>query len=422
MTGSMISDRRAIVCGITADHAFVLGSLIAGFRRHNADFTGDFVLFHDGLDAQDQARLQRLWPRMVFHLFDQSTVAARFAGLGLKAELGAVIRRYSPMIFAKFEMLDLLDTYDKCLWLDVDMLVQGSLEAVWAFEGLAWRPLPDGAFGRRAEVMETFADMRVDASVTLLNGGVVGMGQALRGVICADDIYAVAGQLIAQTDAMSVDELALYFLAASRGLPLYNLDLRFNHPVVAPGGRAAAIVHAIGPDKFWNAAPLVLAYPDWAQNLGEWQALGGAGYDGPLRLAAVQAATPDLALRAARNRTYWQAVYEDLRAGLPLRYQVDLRSDGNALRFFITGQPEAAHLRLTRQPNERRIGVELQFEDDSRIAPALFAGLNGLRIGAAKGKPLTLRKTKQGRAYGIVVPLAVCADVMGQLAEGLADL
>lgn len=416
MTNPSLTDRRAIVCAISADHAFALGSLIAGFRRHNPDFAGDFVVFHDELTDGQQGLLRGLGVSVVFRPFGLGDVAVRF---GNGVDLGKVLGRYSPMIFAKFEMLDLLAEYDTCLWLDVDILVQGNLDAVWAFQGLAWRPLHDGAFARRADVMANFADLCGDRTLPLLNGGVVGMGPALRGMVAVADLYAIAARVLAQTDATSVDELALYFAAVSRGLDVHLLEGRFNHPVVAPDARGAAMVHAIGPDKFWNSAPLQLAYPEWAQNLAAWRALGGAGFDGVQRLGDVLPAAPDKALKAARNRAYWTEVYEGLRPELPLCLHVDLDTQHKMLRFFHTGAG-GVHLRLTRQVNARRMGVEVHFPDDAVLAPALFAQLDSVPVpGLAKGKTLELAQTAQGWSYGAVVPTEVCGEVIAALAAAL---
>jgi hypothetical protein len=414
IVGDRVADRSrtgglAIVCAVTADHCFALASLIAGFRRHNAGFAGKFVIFHDGLGAEQQGQLRALWPDMVFHPYGPEVVSRRF---GPAIDLGGVLARFSPMIFAKFEMPDLLAEYDKCLWLDVDMLVQGDLTDLWSFDVLAWRPLPQGAFARRAAVMAAFADLRGDAALPLLNGGVVGMGRGLP--ISTADLYAMAARLIADSNAASVDELALYFLAASRGVAVTLLDMRFNHPVVAPGGRDALLVHAIGPDKFWNAAPLQLAYPDWARNLRDWR---GTGYDGPQRLADVQAATPDAALKAARNRAYWAQVYAALRPDLPRSLQVDLHSDGKTLRLFHS---DAAYLCLTRQANERHIGIALHFDDDTTLAAALFGLLDGVTItDLPKAGPMELARRKQGWSYAVTAPFARCGQVINLLAAAL---
>lgn len=403
VTNRNTTDGHAIVCAVTGDHAFALASLVVGFRRHNPAYAGAFVVFHDGLTDVQQAQLRVLWPAMVFRPFGADVLRARF---GDGVNLAATLARVSPMIFAKFEMADLLAEYDKCLWLDVDMLVQGDMAEVWAFDVLAWRPLPRGAFARRAEAMAAFADMCGDGALPLLNGGVVGMGRGLP--ITTADLYAMAARVMSQTSTPSVDELALYFLAAARGVAVHLLDLRFNHPVVAPGGRDAVVVHAIGPDKFWNAAPLQLAYPDWARNVLGW---AGAGFDGPQRLGDVQAATPDAALKAARNRAYWRQVYSAIRAGLPMGLQVDLDSDDGALRFFYGA---GAPVRLIRQANARRIGVELRFADDATLAPAIFAQMEAAQVpGLTKGKTLDLAQTAQGWAYTAVVPVDLCVQVMG---------
>jgi lipopolysaccharide biosynthesis glycosyltransferase len=409
VAGQNPKERRAIVCAVTNDYAFALGSLIAGFRRHNSDFSGVFVVFHDGLAPLQQDQLRALWPNMEFRPYGADIIAGRF---GAKTDLSRVQAQFSPMIFAKFELADLLTDYDKCLWLDVDMLVQGNLAEIWNFDRLAWRPLPDGAFARRAKVMEEFADLRGDGSLPLLNGGVIGMARG--GLISTADLYAMAARLISQTNTTSVDELALYFLAASNGVAVHLLDLRFNHPVVASGARDAVIVHAIGPDKFWNASPLQLAFPEWARNQLEWQ---GKHYAGPQRLAHVQAATPDMALKAARNRDYWQQIYADIRSDLPLCLQVDLQSDGKSLRFFYSA---TAFLRLTRQANARRIGVEMHIADDPEIGAGIGSFLKGRDIpGLAKDKTLERSQSKLGWAYTAVVPTTICAQVMGVFAQAL---
>lgn len=409
-------DRRAIVCAISADHAFALGSLIVGFRRHNPDFAGDFVVFHDGLTKAQQAQLGGLGVAVVFRPFGLEDIAARF---GAGVDLGKVLDHYSPMIFAKFEMLDLLADYDRCLWLDVDILVQGNLAAVWAFEALAWRPLHAGAFARRAGVIADLADLCGDGSLPFLNGGVVGMGQGLRGHLAPSDLYAIAARVLAQTDATSIDELALYFAAASRALDVHLLEEGFNHPVVAPDARAAVMVHAIGPDKFWNSAPLQLAFPEFAQNLAVWQAAGGAGFGGVLRLGDVLPAAPDKALKAARNRAFWEQMYEKLRPDLPLSLQVDLNTQSKRLRFFYVGAGGIS-LRLIRQTNARRMGVEMHFPDDAVLAPAVSARLDRVEIqGLAKGSALDLARTKDGWAYSAVLSIAQCGPALTALAAAL---
>ena len=50
----------ALVLGITADLDFAAGAFLAGFRRHNPDFSGEVVILQDGLPPASQAALSRL--------------------------------------------------------------------------------------------------------------------------------------------------------------------------------------------------------------------------------------------------------------------------------------------------------------------------------------------------------------------------
>lgn len=413
VTESTRQPRLAVVCGVTVDHVFALGSLIAAFRRHNARFSGDFIVFHDGIPVGDQARLRGLWPRILFRLFTRDMLNARLAAACDAPHYAAALNRHSPMIFAKFEMLDLLAEYDKCLWLDVDVLIRGDLSALWDFDCLAWRPLAEGAFARRAEVMEQFADMCRDTTTTLPNGGVIGMAKPLAGLITPADLYAVAAKLITQTKAVSLDELALYLLAAARSVPLRNLDLRFNHPVIAAGADQAVIIHAIGPDKFWNATPLLLAYPDWARDQQDWVAVGGRPYGGPLRLAEAQDAAPHQALRAARNRAYWREVYGALRPELPLILRVDLETRGRELLFHLAGQADTITLRLIRQANERRIGICVHVAAEA-MPPALQTAL------ATTGLPPPERLRNGWRAL-MICPLAKAGPAIASIAAAIGQ-
>jgi hypothetical protein len=365
------------VCGISADHSFALAAMLVGLRRHNPGLACDLVVFHDGVLPDQQAHLRRLWPRVIFQPFNATSLAARF---GAGVDLAALLAAYSPLILAKFEALDLLSAYHQCLWLDVDILVQADISAVWQFDTLAWRPLPDGAFARRAKPMAAFATLQ-RAGYPLLNGGVIGMGQGLRGRLSAPDLYAMAARIIAQVGPHSVDELAFYFTAAGQDLPLHRLALGLNHPVTAPGGRDATILHAIGPDKFWNAAPLQLAYPEWAQNA----VLSGMAYSGPQRLGGD--ATPDAALKSARNRCFWAETLDDLRGGLPAGLTPDLRGDGPTLRLHIKARPDTV-LCLTRLASPRKLGVDLTLPQGHTSQPEglMTANADGYRATAPLAK------------------------------------
>ncbi len=388
------AERRAIVLGVTADHGFAAGALLAGLAAHEPGLQATAIVYHDGLPEADRAALAALWPGMRFRDWGREQALAR---LGLDAAAGRleeVLARFSPLVLAKLELPDLLDEFDRCLWLDADLLVRRPAPGLWDFDALAWRPLAEGAFRRRDKVLAACAHLTRDPATPLPNGGVVGVARALREThgCTSADLFDLARFLIERTDTRTPDELAFYLLAASRSLPVTALPMALNHPVTAPGTAGAAILHAIGPHKFWNATPLIQLYPDWAAHHAAWVAAGGTPHGAPILLAEVHSLEPAEVLRAAQLRSTWLAVYDRLRPDLPAGVQVDPRLDGRQMRITFAGLPEAQHLRLGLLANPRRLVLELHLHGRDRRAAteALRQSVPGLREGEGDPPPLSV--------------------------------
>lgn len=390
---------KAVVFGVTADHAFAAGALLASILAHDANFDATVVIFHDGLPEDQQAAFLRLWPRCQFRTFTQATVMARLGLAEDDTRLTTFLARYSPLVLAKLELPDLLADFTQALWLDADILVRSPLDPLWDFDCIAWRPLPTGAFARREKVFAAFADLDLDPSVPLLNGGVVGISRRFtEGGGSVQALYDMARQLVDRAPTAQIDEMAWHLTAAALGLPVTPLPLTCNHPVGSVGAAGALVIHAIGPYKFWNATPLLQLYPDWAAHQARWVAGGGRPYAGPVLLSDTHPAEPSEVLRAAENRAYWLTVFPDLRAVLPKGVVVDLQHDRKFLRLFLHGRPEADHIRLVRMPNPRRLGVEVHLPDGlaDLVANAIDGSAKGVRM--EKGKLMSVPVNQIGAA------------------------
>lgn len=365
--------KKAIVLGITADHAFAAGSLLASILEHDDGFDATVVIYHDGLSPQQQAAFLRLWPNCRFLPFVLADLAVRIGVPADAAGLLSVIKRYSPLVLAKLALPGLLAEFDQVVWLDADMLVRGSLCQVWDFDCLAWRPLPESAHARRAGVFGRLPAIPLDSAVPLLNGGLLGLG---RGFLTkgggVQTLHDMARLLIQRTDTEQVDELTWYLTAASQSLPVTALPLRFNHPVTSPGVETATVVHAVGRHKFWNATPLAQLFPDWSRHQARWVECGGDAYTGPVGLGEVHPVEPHAVLHWAEARAFWLRFFPELRAALPLGMTPELRHDRRWLRLLLHGSPEDQHLRLVRLAQRRRIGLELHLRPEQR-EPALAA-------------------------------------------------
>ncbi len=278
--------KKAIVLGISVDHAFAAGTVLASILAHDPDFAADVVIFHDGLAKDQQAAFLRLWPRCMFRTFSLASVSAQLRLDREDPRMGRFLARYSPLVMAKLDLPLLLETYAKVLWLDADILVRGSLGPLWDFDCLAWRPLPKGAFLRREKAISAFSDRRLDPGVPLLNGGVIGVA---RGFIerggSAMVVHDLARLYLDRAPPFQFDEMPWYLVAASLALPVTRYPQGFNHPVVAAGAENAVVIHAIGAQKFWNTAALLDRFPDWALHQARWVACGGKPYAGKVTFA-----------------------------------------------------------------------------------------------------------------------------------------
>ena len=380
----------ALVLGITADLDFAAGTFLAGFFRHNPGFDGDVVVLHDGLRQDAQQALAHLAPRLRLEPYGPRRARRRLAEAGLErpAQIHKALGRRSPMMLAKFEMFDWLDRYETCVWCDCDMLVQAPVSDLWQAGPLGWRALAAGALGRRAQVLASVSHLLTVPDVPLANGGVVVAGAALRTRwgLGARDLYAMAAELVRHTRIETLDEMALFLLASHHGLPVSALDPGLNHSIAAPGTVRARILHAIGPDKFWNAAPLYHACPQWRADHDLWIAAGGRPAPAPTRLTQVHPLAPDAALAAARNREIWHTLWADLGPSLPPGLWPDLATDRPFLRLYPTGQGRAvwAELTPTAVPDRFRmaVGVERAQVSDPALPDRLHDALaaTGLRL------------------------------------------
>jgi len=374
--------RRAIVLGITPGLDFAAGALIASLMRQEPDFAGTVVILHNGLSPAQQAALSRMAPQVRFGIFDEATLMARL-DMAMLPQLAGLLARYSPLFLAKLTLPDLLDDFTQVLWLDADMLIRHPLGPVWTFDCLTWRPLSQGASARRARVLAEFDDLPSTPGLSLLNGGLVGVGRRFRDHANSADLFALARRVILRSKSDQVDELAYYLLATSRGMAVHLQSVTFNHPVGLAGSPEAAILHAIGSHKFWNSAPLIAGCPDWQAHQAAYVAAGGRAYDGPVRLSRQHPLGLDQALRSAELRDFWEGVYARLRPALPPGLLPDLETDRPFLRLHLRGRPDRDHLRLIRHTNTEKLGLEARLASaiERDRAEAALPGVTGEGIG-----------------------------------------
>jgi len=276
-----VGSSRAVVMGITGNWAFAAGTVLLALRRHNPALNADIIVFCDGsLPTKDAHILQEMGAQLVpFTPVDAA----------LTAEALSV---FSPLSLAKFHCFDLLRHYESVVWLDSDILVQDSLEGLFACGplGLALEDPefsdPPGAKPAQINLHGPVQDF--DGGADNLNSGVIVFRNDLPAPenlrqMCLDFVCR-HGTLLRYPGQAAFNALAQRLLRQEPPC-VQLLPQRFNAHPRNPAATYAPVVHAFGAYKLWNDGLTATCFPEWQRDYARWLRLGGSPYVGPVENA-----------------------------------------------------------------------------------------------------------------------------------------
>ncbi|MCB5200673.1 glycosyltransferase [Loktanella sp. TSTF-M6] len=294
-----------LVFGITSNLGFALGTFLIGFIKHHPDWNGFVHVFHNGVSQEDQDTIVSIWPDVTFSVIAEDDIYAKCNGTETSSEVVRnIINRYSVMYFAKFACFDLLNIYDKCIWFDVDMVVQRHIPDLWDFEDLAWRPVLKITESKHKDLHRDYADILNAHPVPRPNGGLICVSRNVweKHAIDSKVLYGIFLGVSSKKDILTGDEMSLMIMASKYKLDVKVLDKAYNCPSASPYGRDAFVVHSIGPQKFWNDGAVAVAYPAWQQDFDLWLEAGGSPYNGKFDASYIPHSPNDIIVESRRVR------------------------------------------------------------------------------------------------------------------------
>ena len=114
---------KAIVFSINNDYCFALANVLMSLED-NSEYiynTSDFFVYHDGISYENQQLLKKLCKNIYFINFTQDSK------LPLEIYNHPHMNRWGKFIYQKLNCFELLFKYEHVLWLDADILVNGTL-------------------------------------------------------------------------------------------------------------------------------------------------------------------------------------------------------------------------------------------------------------------------------------------------------
>ena len=354
--------KRAIVFGITNNLCFAVGTMLIGFLKHNPDYNGTVLIFHENLSKDQRGKLEVIYPAISFRKFTKEQVETRISNAADRKVIDQLISRYSIFYFAKFELPDLLDEFERVIWLDVDMLVRGPLDEIWDFDEFTWRTA-----GPASKLSPSFSRL-FEAEIKTKdynrpNGGLIGICRNARkqGSVTTAQLYHWFNELQTRSRSLIADEFSFFLLAATIGANVKELAVSYNCFSTRQGCDTAKIIHAVGAKKFWDSAAMKLAYPDWVLWYNEWVRHGGDTYEGQVAPAGLFITTPNHLVEASLYQDFWRDVFYEIIDRLPPGLIPDIQTQRYFWQIFVQQWPrDQLHIRTSKRGNYFFVALHLE--------------------------------------------------------------
>jgi glycosyltransferase involved in cell wall biosynthesis len=208
-------------------------------------------------------------------------------------------KRFSKLMFARYEMFNLINEYKSIVWLDTDILIQGDISRLLTLaEETGFAILREDFQNKSADKTDTMRSCFTEPI----------SGFDLERPLCCTGTIVITEALkhrisLAEWCYNKTKEWAEVLNLPDQGV-INALVQEFNIPIVPLGknmawfpsyGRdcaPASYVHAWGANKFWNNWYLQLKYPKWKEYYNEWISRGGGALSGCTFLPKVSIIIP----------------------------------------------------------------------------------------------------------------------------------
>ena len=252
----------AIVLGATVNMTFALANVLMGIKKHLTIQKFDVIVYHKDIQGNEKIILS-------------SIIHCEFKDYDLESSdiSHHSLNRYSLLAYSRYECFDLLNEYQKVLWLDIDVFIQKDLSnllsidiedvALWKNDihknGFNFKQ-PIDNYDMESNYYNTgiilFSDKMTDFS-KMKDWCYKKTKEYGKHLICADQGII---NLVLQEFKVKITDLE----------EIYNC-----HPEKTFVNEAV-IIHPYAEEKLWN----YYNFEEWSNNYKNWLKMGGIPYKG----------------------------------------------------------------------------------------------------------------------------------------------
>lgn len=342
--------KKGICFSITKDLEFAVANIIIGIEEYSPGLIDNYIILCDDSEYfEDKSLLKKISPKVLFKNINISDIYLEF--------LDKQVKRYSKFFLAKFFIFELLQDFEKILWLDADICIQGDISDIFSYGPMAWRPtvIP------MSKKLEKYMSLPEEASAP--NGGVILVTRDIKDYAkhtanCFNILKYMAQNKI---DISSVDEIVFGLLSYKNCIPVKMLPPTYNSGCSWKDSENAKIVHSIGEEKFWNSPLRYVLFPAWQKHHQAWIDLGGCDCKSYKYQKFLGQGSNREILFAITYYEKWTKIINDIGCLFDIYLEPILLR--KFIRFFIYNIPKSIHYEIEIKSNSFLIA--LHFEKDS---------------------------------------------------------
>lgn len=255
----------ALLLCSTGNEAFAVGNVIIGAKKYLfqnlKDEDYDVVFYTDKLEPNDENALKKIFPRIIIRIYKPPFNINDNA---------SDITYYTAFAYARFEVFDMLDDYQKILYMDTDMVIQKNISNIINIDcvfsiNLYKNGTIDLKYNMNEKLFEKLNKkydlnvLRGCSGIFLINDNFPRYKEAKEWCYKQIKIYECN------------DEDILNICLQEFNAETNTLSEHYNCMPYSPIVNDAYIVHSLGPDKFWRGTYNKF----WEENNKKWLEAGG---------------------------------------------------------------------------------------------------------------------------------------------------
>lgn len=254
----------ALLLCSTGNEAFAVGNVIIGAKKYlfqnlpHEDY--DIIFLTDKLESEDENALKNIFPKIIIKIY-KSPFSKEMLNL-------RELNHFSSFTYARFEVFNLLEEYEKVFYVDTDIVIQKDISEIINIK----TPLAISYFANKMTVSGNFTKENMD----LVKGYDLNKVSIIAAVFLINDSlnnYQIMSKWCYDKaeEYKTNDQSILNLLIQEFDIETHDLTESYGAYPTSSIAKDAHIIHAIGPAKFWRGT----YNKEWEENNKIWIEAGG---------------------------------------------------------------------------------------------------------------------------------------------------